>query len=327
VGQEVELVRAYLSILQMRMGERLAFTISVPESLHALPFPPLMLPSLVENAIKHGLEPQREGGAIDVSASLEGGRLRLVVADTGRGFSDTPGAGVGLVNIRERLAALYGDGAHLTMEANSPRGVVATIDVPMEGTRSSAAPSSQAAGAGPEPDPVFTAPQPPAPPPPMPALEPVRSTFWTQAWEVLVKVERGWRFALYYLFLVMVGVAAVAAVGFFIAAAVGVVPVVFDNEQIAGPLGVLFALAAAVIAFLVGSLALAIVALVLYGLGFFLFGLLIFVLITVLIGLSPILAPIILLGLFIWWMARKRKASAAAAAAPAPERVEPTMAK
>jgi hypothetical protein len=65
VGQEVELVRAYLSILQMRMGERLAFDIDVPEALAAMPFPPLMLPSLVENAIKHGLEPQREGGPRD----------------------------------------------------------------------------------------------------------------------------------------------------------------------------------------------------------------------------------------------------------------------
>ena len=326
VGQEVELVRAYLSILQMRMGARLAFTISVPESLSALPFPPLMLPSLVENAIKHGLEPQREGGSIDVSGSLEDGRLRLVVADTGRGFSDTPGAGVGLANIRERLAALYAERAHLTMEANSPHGVVATIDVPMEGTRSSAADSASPPANGapaPEAVPAFTAPEPASPPSPAPGLQPAQSTFWTQAWEVLVKVERGWRFALYYLFLVMVGVAAVAAVGFFIAAAVGVVPVVFDNEPIAGPLGVLFALAAAVLGFIVACMALAIVALVLYGLGFFLFGLLVFVLVTVVIALSPILAPVLLVGLFVWWMARRRKA----AAPEVPERVEPTLAK
>ncbi len=331
VGQEVELVRAYLSILQMRMGERLKFTISVPESLSALPFPPLMLPSLVENAIKHGLEPQREGGTIDVSASLEDGRLKLVVSDTGRGFSDTPGAGVGLSNIRERLAALYGERAHLTMEASEPHGVVATIDVPMEGTRAGAAPSAassspaQGVAAADEAQgaPAFTAPQPPMAPPPALALEPVQSTFWQQAWEVLIKVERGWRFALYYLFIVMVGVAAVAAVGFFIAAAVGVVPVVFDSEPVAGPLGVLFALAAAVIGFVVVTMALAIVALVLYGLGFLLFGLLVFVLVTLLIGLSPVIAPFVLLGLFIWWMARKRKA----VRPPVTERVEPTLAK
>ncbi len=104
VGQEVELVRAYLNILQMRMGKRLTFDIAVPESLLATPFPPLMLPSLVENAIKHGLEPQREGGSVIITAQAQDGKLRLVVSDTGRGFGDTVGAGVGLENIRERLA-------------------------------------------------------------------------------------------------------------------------------------------------------------------------------------------------------------------------------
>src|SRR4029079_6076329 len=104
VGQEVELVRAYLNILQMRMGKRLAFEIDVPAQLLARPFPPLMLPSLVENAIKHGLEPQREGGMVKITASAEDGRLRMIVTDTGRGFGETVGAGVGLANIRERLA-------------------------------------------------------------------------------------------------------------------------------------------------------------------------------------------------------------------------------
>src|SRR5205085_1593361 len=121
VGQEVELVRAYLSILQMRMGERLEFTISVPPEVAALPFPPLMLPSLVENAIKHGLEPQREGGSVRIAAQADGERLRLIVADTGRGFGETLGSGVGLENIRERLAALYRDSAKLTLEANTPQ--------------------------------------------------------------------------------------------------------------------------------------------------------------------------------------------------------------
>ncbi len=118
VGQEVELVRAYLNILQMRMGKRLAFDISVPESLVATPFPPLMLPSLVENAIKHGLEPQREGGSVLISAQAQGGRLRVTVSDTGRGFGETVGAGVGLANIRERLdRALWRDGeAHAGSE-------------------------------------------------------------------------------------------------------------------------------------------------------------------------------------------------------------------
>src|SRR5207342_2310370 len=74
VGQEIELVRAYLNILQMRMGKRLSFEIAVPPELMDAPFPPLMLPSLVENAIKHGLEPQRDGGMVTITASVRGKR-------------------------------------------------------------------------------------------------------------------------------------------------------------------------------------------------------------------------------------------------------------
>jgi chemotaxis protein histidine kinase CheA len=134
VGQEIELVRAYLNILQMRMGKRLAFEIAVPAELMDAPFPPLMLPSLVENAIKHGLEPQREGGSVNISAHLEGGTLRLVVADTGRGFGDTLGSGVGLNNIRERLDLVYGGNASLAVIANFPSGVAATLTVPRDAT-------------------------------------------------------------------------------------------------------------------------------------------------------------------------------------------------
>src|SRR6185369_14190044 len=82
IGQEIELARAYLNILQMRMGKRLAFEIDVPQELMEMPFPPLMLPSLVENAIKHGLEPQREGGVVRITVTKESEQLRLVVADT-----------------------------------------------------------------------------------------------------------------------------------------------------------------------------------------------------------------------------------------------------
>src|SRR4029079_7260981 len=106
-----------------------------PAEQMAPPSPPLSLPSLVENAIKHGLEPQREGGMVRITAHAEDGKLRLVVADTGRGFADALGSGVGLTNIRERLAALYGDTASLTLVANSPHGVVATIEVPRDRAR------------------------------------------------------------------------------------------------------------------------------------------------------------------------------------------------
>jgi hypothetical protein len=339
VGQEVELVRAYLSILQMRMGERLTFTIDIADSLAALPFPPLMLPSLVENAIKHGLEPQREGGTVHITASLDAGRLKMVVADTGRGFSETPGAGVGLANIRERLAALYGEGAKLTLEANEPRGLIATIEVPAEGTRSQAGSFSAAAAASAgavAPDPAR--PERASPPPrpaqgsgPGPAAAPAASAidravpvvdagFWARAWEIMVKLERGWRVTLYYLFLVLLGAAAVAAVGLFIGAGAGVFPLDFGDGVVEGPLLVPVALAASIVGLIAVALALAIVTLVLYGLGFFLFAIAIFVVFVVLISLSPVLAPIALVGLGIWWMARRRKA-------PPPPRVEPTLAE
>ena len=313
VGQEVELVRAYLSILQMRMGERLTFDIDVPESLAALPFPPLMLPSLVENAIKHGLEPQREGGSVRISASLDEGRLRLVVADTGRGFGETVGAGVGLANIRERLAALYGDAASLKLEGNEPHGVVATIEVPSDGTRSGA--GAGAAGVPPveAPPPV---PQPVAPLAPQPAM--AREGFWARVWNGVVVFERIWRKALYYLYLVLLAVAGIAAVAGVVGIAIGVIPVMMDDNFLTGPMGALIGLAGAVIAFVAVAAALAIVVLVLYCLGFFMIALALFVVIVVIISLSPILAPLVLLGLGIWWLARRSSRRQAAPAAPAP---------
>jgi hypothetical protein len=150
--------------------------------------------------------------------------------------------------------------------------------------------------------------------------------FWPQTWEILVKLERGWRFALYYLFIVLVGVAAVAAVGLFIATAAGFVPLIFDDAPITGPAGALAALAAAVVGFLVATAALAITILVLYGIGFFLFALVIFVVCVVLVGLSPILAPVALLGFGIWWFAVRRKPTPPAPPPPQ-QRVEPTLAE
>ena len=328
VGQEIELVRAYLNILEMRMGKRLTFDIDVPAELLERPFPPLMLPSLVENAIKHGLEPQREGGHVRITGALEGDQLRLVVADTGRGFSDTPGAGVGLANIRERLAGLYGDKAHLTLEANEPHGVVATIEVPAEGTRSSAAAAAGASTAF-TPSADIANPLPPPPPPAMPP--PPRYGFWPKTWQALVVFERIWRKALYYLYVGLVVILGVAVVGLLVAVLVGAAPVQIEDQVLTGPTGFLVALAGAIIGFVVGSAVLAIVMLVFYAVGFFLLGVLVFVLMVVLIALSPIIAPFVLLGLLIWWMARRNREAAhpyppPPPAPPPPARVEPTMA-
>jgi histidine kinase/histidine kinase/DNA gyrase B/HSP90-like ATPase len=318
VGQEVELARAYLNILQMRMGKRLAFEIDVPAELMEAPFPPLMLPSLVENSIKHGLEPQREGGMVRIGAAMQAGKLRMVVTDTGRGFPDEPGTGVGLANIRERLAALYGSAARLTLEANTPHGVVATIEVPAEGTRSGAA-AATAASAAPESRKAVD----PAPPPPASAPQPAtRVTFWSKTWSVLVSLERIWRAALYYLWVGLVIVAGLAIVGAVIGVGAGAIPVSFGDELFVGPAGVLMALAAGIVGFVAATAALGLVMLVLYAVGYFIFGVAVFVVFVVLIALSPVLAPFILLGLLIWWLARRSKARQAP-----PPRVEPTLAE
>jgi LytS/YehU family sensor histidine kinase len=130
LGSEFELVHAYLDVLQVRMGDRLAFSVDVPDTLAKEPFPPMMLITLVENAIKHGLAPLPEGGRIDIDARSEAGVLRERVADTGAGFHNSSGSGIGLANIGSRLAALYGGRASLDLEANEPRGVVSVIAVP-----------------------------------------------------------------------------------------------------------------------------------------------------------------------------------------------------
>lgn len=133
VAQEVELASAYLNILKMRMGERLEFSIDIGDQSGTRAMPPLMLPSLVENAIKHGLEPVREGGRIDIRAYIDGNRLIVTVTDNGRGMRlvNAGSDGVGLSNVRERLSALYGEAASLELQDNTPRGVVARISVPL----------------------------------------------------------------------------------------------------------------------------------------------------------------------------------------------------
>jgi LytS/YehU family sensor histidine kinase len=132
LGKEIALCRAYLEILKVRMEDRLQVALTVPQGLQSAQFPPMMLQSLVENAIKHGLEPKAEGGALTLSADIANGNLRVTVSDTGLGFgaAGRSGTGVGLANVRERLAALYGGHARLLVEANSPTGTIVTIEVP-----------------------------------------------------------------------------------------------------------------------------------------------------------------------------------------------------
>jgi LytS/YehU family sensor histidine kinase len=131
LGREAELVRAYLSVHQVRMGPRLRSQIDVPPDLAGLPVPPMMLLTLVENALKHGLQPMVEGGSVQVAAARSpAGQLVLTVADTGRGMGSGHGHGTGLANVRARLKSIYGTGASLALAVNEPRGVVATITLP-----------------------------------------------------------------------------------------------------------------------------------------------------------------------------------------------------
>jgi len=133
LGREVDLARAYLDVQQVRMGRRLAVIVDVPERVREHPFPPMMLLSLVENAIKHGLNPLPQGGAITISAAERDHALEVRVVDTGHGIGEKMGNGVGLANVRDRLAALHGTAGGLTLAANSPSGVCATIRVPAAG--------------------------------------------------------------------------------------------------------------------------------------------------------------------------------------------------
>jgi len=131
LGAEVERARAYLDIMRIRMGDRLLTSFSIPDSLVTAPFPTMMLQTLVENSIKHGLEPKTGGGTIWILAADKGDRVAVTVADDGIGLaSQSGGSGVGLRNVRERLRLAYGNAASLDLAANFPTGAAATILVP-----------------------------------------------------------------------------------------------------------------------------------------------------------------------------------------------------
>lgn len=132
LGQQINLSNAFLEIMAMRMEERLQSVLNVPEGLKSAVFPSMMLQTLVENAIKHGLEPKAAGGRLEISAEIVDGHLAVHVFDTGMGFMPKTDGGVGLANIRERLRALYGARAELIISVPPAGGTCATIKVPYE---------------------------------------------------------------------------------------------------------------------------------------------------------------------------------------------------
>jgi LytS/YehU family sensor histidine kinase len=131
---ELALARAFLNVQKVRMGDRLAFSIDFPLNLAPVTLPSMMVLTLVENAVKHGLAPLRAGGAVHVEAGLRGDqRLVVTVSDTGRGFgaSAPHGIGTGIANLRARLSAMYGDGASVAFASAEPQGAIATLSIPI----------------------------------------------------------------------------------------------------------------------------------------------------------------------------------------------------
>ena len=141
LGEELELVRAYLEIQGVRMGSRLAWRIACPDGIRDVPLPPLLLQPLVENALRHGLEPKPAGGEVVVSAAREGDELVLEIRDDGLGLDPRQPAGVGLTNVRERVRAVSGGRGSLTLHPAPAGGLCARIVLPLD-----PAPPARAAG-------------------------------------------------------------------------------------------------------------------------------------------------------------------------------------
>jgi two-component sensor histidine kinase len=129
---EFQRLRDYLGLMAVRMGARLRFTLDLPPDLDAHPVPPLLLQPLVENAIRHGLEPALGGGEINVSARRDHGALRITVQDTGVGFDGAPKAGFGLTQVRERLATAFGEQAGLEWSSANGQGTRITLTLPLK---------------------------------------------------------------------------------------------------------------------------------------------------------------------------------------------------
>jgi sensor histidine kinase YesM len=127
LGREIALVRSYLELMHLRMPDRLHFTVDGDPALQGFRCPPMLLLTLVENAVRHGIDPSETGGSIAVTTRCEGELLRLVVRDDGVGMGESAEPGTGLANLRERLATFYGGAARLELTELSPHGLLAEI--------------------------------------------------------------------------------------------------------------------------------------------------------------------------------------------------------
>jgi LytS/YehU family sensor histidine kinase len=131
LGRELQLAEAYLALMQLRMPDRLQFAVHVDDAARSLRCPSVTPLTLVENAVRHGIDPSEDGGRIDIHVERAGGRCTVRVVDTGLGLGPgASGLGTGLSTLRERLRLTFGDAAHLDVRARSPRGVCAELDLP-----------------------------------------------------------------------------------------------------------------------------------------------------------------------------------------------------
>ncbi len=131
LGQELDLVRAYLEVMHMRIPDRLQYMVHVDDAALALLCPPMTLLTLVENAVRHGIDPSEDGGRIEIRVTLRQGRCLAQVIDTGVGLRPTGGGlGTGLATLRERLQLIFGDAAQLRLNALAPHGVCAELEFP-----------------------------------------------------------------------------------------------------------------------------------------------------------------------------------------------------
>jgi LytS/YehU family sensor histidine kinase len=131
ISQEIELLRSYLEIFKVRMGKRLSYTIVMDDALRSSAFPSMLIQPIIENSIKHGLEPKIEGGRIYIKVERMGeGTIRWTIEDTGLGMSDTVELGTGLSNLMERVELLYGRNGQVVFRQNHPSGLTVVLEVP-----------------------------------------------------------------------------------------------------------------------------------------------------------------------------------------------------
>jgi sensor histidine kinase YesM len=138
LGDELDMLENYLRIMQIRFGERLRWRLDVSDEARRSSFPPMLLQPLVENAVRHGIEPRLDGGEIRIGSRIDEGELSIEVVDTGVGLGTPsdflPTTGTGLANVGARLATLFGDAGRLTLTDNADGGTTATLTVPLEGS-------------------------------------------------------------------------------------------------------------------------------------------------------------------------------------------------